>query len=179
MNWEVLLTLAAKIAGTAIFSIGGIATMIPEVHRLAVDKLGWLTDAQFAEAFAISQIAPGPNIMIMSMIGWRVAGLAGLLTATAATVVPTSLIAVIAGRADLRIANASWYRLLNRSVPPLVVGMIAASGIVTGQASIHTIFALGIAAGVALYVSTTRSNPLIPISVAVAVGIVAGRFGFL
>lgn len=91
---DTLITLVFKIATTALFSVGGIATMIPEIHRLAVDQLGWMTDAQFAEAFAISQIAPGPNIMIMSMIGWRVAGLAGMVAATAATVIPTSLIAV-------------------------------------------------------------------------------------
>lgn len=179
MNFDALAYLAMKIATTAVFSIGGIATMIPEIHRLAVDQLGWMTDAQFAEAFAISQIAPGPNIMIMSMIGWRVAGVAGMITATAATVVPTSLIAMILGRAELRVAQAPWYKLLGRSLPPLVVGLIGASGVVTGQASIHSLAGLGIAVGVAAYVASTKSNPLIPIFVAIFAGVAAGRMGWL
>ncbi len=49
-----------------------------------------MSDRQFAENFALAQTAPGPNIMVVSLIGWRVAGVAGLLVSTAAIIVPSS-----------------------------------------------------------------------------------------
>ena len=83
-NDDLLWAMALTFFTTAIFSFGGIATMIPEIHRQAVDIRGWLGNDDFATAFALSQIAPGPNILLMSMIGWRVAGWAGLAVATGA-----------------------------------------------------------------------------------------------
>ena len=53
------------------------------MHRVAVDVRHWMTDRQFADAFAISQMSPGPNVLIVP-IGHSVAGVAGALVATLA-----------------------------------------------------------------------------------------------
>ena len=85
MNWDVVLLMAHNFAKIAIVSVGGISVMIPEIHRQVVEVDAWMTNAQFASAFALSQVAPGPNILLMSLVGWRVAGFAGMAVATAAT----------------------------------------------------------------------------------------------
>lgn len=77
-----LVTMAIAFATAAVVSIGGIAAMIPEIHRQAVDVYHWMDDGQFATTFAISQIAPGPNILLMSLVGYRAQGLAGLAVST-------------------------------------------------------------------------------------------------
>jgi chromate transporter len=179
MNLHTLVTLAVTMATTAIVSIGGIQTMIPEIHRQAVEVYGWMDDAQFASTFAIAQIAPGPNILLMSLVGWRVAGFVGLLVATLATVVPTSLIALAARRAEVRLLHAHWYAVSRRSLPPIVVGLIIAAAMITGKAAITRPTGIAIALGVALYVTLTRTNPLVPLSIAILCGIVAGRLGYL
>ena len=175
MKTDVLVTMAMTFATTAIVSVGGIQAMIPEIHRQAVDVYGWMNDAQFATTFAISQIAPGPNILIMSLMGWRVAGFAGLVVATLATVAPTSFIALIAHRAEVRLLHARWYAITRRSLPPIVVGLIVASALITAKAAITAPIGSLIALGVALYVTFTRTNPLVPLFAAIAFGIVAGR----
>jgi chromate transporter len=171
--------MAVTFATTALVSVGGIAAMIPEIHRQAVGVYGWMDDAQFATAFAISQIAPGPNILLMSLVGWRVAGLAGLIVATLSTVVPTSLIALAAHRAEVRLSHARWYAITRRSLPPIVVGLIVASATVIAKAAITSYLGVVIAVGVALHVALTRTNPLVPLFAAIVVGIVAGRLGYL
>ena len=70
-------TLAWTFGLLSLFAIGGAASAIPEMHRIAVDLHHWMTDAQFADAFAISQLSPGPNILIVTLIGYQVAGVAG------------------------------------------------------------------------------------------------------
>jgi chromate transporter len=62
MKTDLLLAMGLTFFTTAIFSVGGISAMIPEVHRQVVEVHGWLGNDTFASAFALSQIAPGPNI---------------------------------------------------------------------------------------------------------------------
>ena len=178
MKTDLLFALGLTFFTTAIFSVGGISAMIPEVHRQVVEVHGWLGNESFATAFALSQIAPGPNILMMSMLGWRIAGWAGLVVATLATVVPTSALSLIAGRAENRISHARWYGLTKRAFPPLVVGLICASALVTAQAAIDEWLGYVLTAGVALFVALTRQNPLVPLAVATATGVIAGRFGY-
>jgi chromate transporter len=179
MNISLLITMAITFGSAAIVSVGGIAAMIPEIHRQAVDVYHWMDDAQFATTFAISQIAPGPNILLMSLVGYRVQGFIGLAVATLSTVLPTSLIALTAGRLENKLAHARWYAISRRSLPPIVVGLIVASGAITARAAITNVTGILIAIGVAVAVSTTRTNPLIPLCAAVVVGVIAGRAGLL
>ena len=86
-------TLAWTFGLLSLFAIGGAAAAIPEMHRIAVDLRHWMTDAQFADAFAISRLSTGPNILIVTLIGYQVAGVAGGLVATLAMCGPTAVVA--------------------------------------------------------------------------------------
>src|SRR5439155_16284706 len=67
-------TLAWTFGLMSLFAVGGANAAIPEMHRVAVDVQHWMTDQQFADVFAISQMAPGPNVLIVTLIGYSVAG---------------------------------------------------------------------------------------------------------
>jgi chromate transporter len=94
-----LLTLAGYFALLSLFAIGGANAALPEMHRLAVDVEHWMSDRQFADMFAIAQVTPGPNVIVVTLIGYHVAGLAGALVATVAMCGPTCLFAFFIGRA--------------------------------------------------------------------------------
>ena len=65
-----LSTLAAFFAVTSLLAVGGGNSVIPEMHRYAVDVQHWLTDRQFADSFALAQLTPGPNLIIVTLIGY-------------------------------------------------------------------------------------------------------------
>ena len=88
-----ILTLLWTFALMSLFAVGGANAAIPEMHRVAVDVRHWMTDKQFADIFAISQMAPGPNVLIVTLIGYAVAGVVGALIATLAMCVPTAVLA--------------------------------------------------------------------------------------
>jgi chromate transporter len=51
-------------------------------HRAAVEKYGWLTEAEFTDALALCQFMPGPNVVgIAICIGTKTRGLIGAVTA--------------------------------------------------------------------------------------------------
>jgi chromate transporter len=68
----------------SLLAVGGANSAIPEMHRIAVDVHHWMTDKQFADVFAISQLSPGPNVLIVTLIGYSVAGIFGAVAATLA-----------------------------------------------------------------------------------------------
>ena len=75
----------------SLFAVGGANSAIPEMHRVAVDVQHWMTDKQFADMYAISQLSPGPNVLIVTLIGYSVGGVAGGLVATLAMCAPTAV----------------------------------------------------------------------------------------
>jgi chromate transporter len=93
-----LFTLAWTFALMSLFAVGGANAAIPEIHRIAVDVRHWMTDTQFADVFAISQLSPGPNVLIVTLIGYQVAGIVGALVATLAMCGPTAILAYFVSR---------------------------------------------------------------------------------
>ena len=100
MNSEInpIWTLLWTFALMSLFAVGGANSAVPEMHRTAVDIHHWMTDRQFADIFAISQLSPGPNVLIVTLIGYSVAGVAGALTATVAMCGPTAVLAYYVSR---------------------------------------------------------------------------------
>ena len=82
----------------SLFAVGGANSAIPEMHWVAVDVHHWMDDRQFADVFAISQLSPGPNVLIVTLIGYSVAGVSGALAATLAMCGPTAILAYYVSR---------------------------------------------------------------------------------
>ena len=159
----------------SVLSVGGANAAIPEIHRQVVIVLHWMDDATFANLVAIGQTAPGPNVLVISMIGWHMAGLLGLIAATLAVVVPSSLMAFGIGRVMDRYAAVAWIGLVRTSLAPIAVGFMLATGIVMTRATFQGIVSLLVVAGVAALVYKTKLSPLWGIAAGIAVGIVGHR----
>jgi len=144
----------------SLFAVGGAAAAVPEMHRIAVEVQHWMTDKQFADAYAIAQLSPGPNVLIVTLIGYAVAGIPGALCATLAMCLPTALLAYAVSR-FLNRSNASrWPAIIQAALVPLSIGLMAASALILAQSTDRTIVALLLTALVALIASVTRVNPL-------------------
>lgn len=172
-----LWVIATKFAELSLVSIGGANAALPEIHRDVVTLLHWMDDATFARLFAISQAAPGPNIQFVSLIGWNRAGLAGLLVATLAIVLPSSLLAFGAGRAVTRWAETAWVGVTKAALVPLAIGLMLASGVVAARAADTTVLGWITTAGAAAFLSTSRRNPLWALAAGMLVSVVASRLG--
>jgi chromate transporter len=97
-------------------------------QRELVERLGWLTRAQFLELLALSQVLPGPNIVNLGLIlGDRTFGLRGAVAAVAGMLLgPMALVLMLAA------AAAQWRDL------PAVGGALRGMGIVAGALVLST-----------------------------------------
>ena len=144
----------------SLFAVGGANAAIPEMHRIAGDVQHWLTDKQFTDVFAISQLSPGPNVLIVTLIGYSVAGIAGALVATLAMCVPTAVLAFYASHLLTRSSHSRWPAIIQAALVPLSIGLMGASGLVLALSSDRTWIAGLVIAAVAALAFATRLNPL-------------------
>lgn len=87
---SIIVELVLQFSILSLLAFGGINALLPEIQRITVRTHHWMNDATFVHLFAIAQAAPGPNFLIVTLIGWHVAGLAGAFAATFAACVPSS-----------------------------------------------------------------------------------------
>jgi chromate transporter len=160
MNDSPLITLAGYFALLSLFAVGGANAAIPEMHRIAVDVMHWMNDRQFADMFAIAQMSPGPNIIIVTLIGYHVAGFAGAAVATGAMCGPTCLVAFFVARTWDRFKDAHWRISIQAGLVPVSLGLIGASAFVLARAADNNVYAGLLTAVTVVVAATTRINPL-------------------
>jgi chromate transporter len=119
-----------------------------------------MTDQQFADVFAISQLSPGPNVLIVTLIGYSVAGITGALAATLVMCVPTAALAYGVSRLLARSSHARWPGIIQAALVPLSIGLMGASALILAQTSDRNWAAVLATAGAAVLASLTRFNPL-------------------
>lgn len=155
-----LLTLLLHFSLLSIAAVGGGNSAIPEIHRQAVEVSGWMTERQFADIFAISQAAPGPNFLISTLIGYHVAGPVGALIATLGMCGPSSVLAYYVSGTWEKFKYARWRMAVQAGLIPVSVGLIGATGIIVAQAANHTWLAYAVTAVTAVITYATRLNPI-------------------
>ena len=144
----------------SLISVGGMPSVMPELQRYAVDVKGWVSPEDFIQLFAVGQAAPGPNMLIVSLIGWKIAGLTGALVALAAMCGPAGVLAWwVAGLWD-RFKDAPWRIAIQRAIAPIVVGLILSGGYVLATPEAPDWRLWAIAAAVAAATLYSKLNPL-------------------
>jgi chromate transporter len=128
--WEptaaVQLMLTFGVLSVTLFGSGYV--FIPVIQRLVVEH-GWLTQRQFVDGIAISQITPGPILITSAFVGYKVAGFLGAVLATLGMFVPPALIAIAAVRALDAIKSSQDVKAALAGLRPAVVGLLLAAAV--------------------------------------------------
>lgn len=170
MSGPILFTLGWRFLLMAFLAIGGANAVVPEMHRQVVEVERWMTDADFVALFAIASAAPGPNVLIVTLIGWQVAGVAGALVATAAMIGPTSVLTYGMFHAWSRFRDVPWSRPVQNGLVNVTIGLVATSGYLLARGAGTGPATAAITAVTALVSYRTKLNPLWAFGGAAAIG---------
>jgi chromate transporter len=156
-----LLEMALYFMLLSLISVGGLPSVMPELQRYVVDVKGWVSAEDFIQLFAVGQAAPGPNMLIVALIGWKVAGLGGALVALAALCGPAAVLAWWVADLWDRFKGTPWRTAIQRAIAPIVVGLILSGGYVLATPEDRPDWRLwAIAAAVAAATLYSKMNPL-------------------
>lgn len=141
-------------------SIGGTSTVLPDMHRYVVEANHWITDKQFADAYALAQAAPGPNVLYVTLIGWQAAGWLGAIATTLPLMIPALTLTMLVVRLSARKPDAPLGRAMRRGLAPISIGLTLASGWILARAAAGD-WRDGVLIGITLLVALRkRWNPL-------------------
>jgi chromate transporter len=156
---NILLDLFCTFAYLALISFGGVISVLAEMERLVVVHHGWMSHQAFVEAFALGQLAPGPNMLYVFLIGHQVAGFPGALAAGLGMFGPTSLLlAGVAWQAG-GTRRLTWIERFHSALGPVTIGLMAAAAWSLGRDLMGDIFLVGICGVAALLTARRLLDP--------------------
>jgi chromate transporter len=135
---KILVALALIFSQLSLLAFGGGNTIVPEMQRQVVEVEHWMSAQEFTALFALAQAAPGPNLMIVPMIGWRVAGIVGLIVASVANFLPSSLVTILAVRAWDKHKEHPLRSIVQAGLLPMTAGVLAATATILARSSDST-----------------------------------------
>lgn len=120
----------------SLLAVGGAITTVPEMHRYLVEQQRWLTEIQFNTSIVVAQIAPGPNILFVALIGWQVglnsgsiaAGLLGTFVTLFGILLPSTTLTYLAARWAHANRTRRSVRAFTQGMAPIVIALFLATG---------------------------------------------------
>lgn len=140
-NWT---DLFLHFASLSLLAVGGAITTAPDMHRYLVGEQGWLSESQFTSSIALSQAAPGPNVLFVALLGWNVGlnagggpsagwlawalALLGVLVTLVAIMLPSSILTYTATQWGHRNRELRAVRAFKAGMAPIVIALLIATG---------------------------------------------------
>ncbi|MDP3519077.1 MAG: chromate transporter [Hydrogenophaga sp.] len=140
-NW---LDLFSHFATLSLLGVGGAITTAPDMHRYLVHQQGWLSEAQFTSSIALSQAAPGPNVLFVALLGWNLGlnaaggpaagaiawwtALLGVVVTLTAIMLPSSVLTYTATRWAHKNRELRAVRAFKTGMAPIVIALLIATG---------------------------------------------------
>lgn len=153
------------------FSFGGGFAMIPFIQEQVIYINGWVTESEFLDMIAISQVTPGPiSINAATFIGAKVAGAVGGLVATSAVVLPSFVVVMSMLMVLKKVGKTQMMDNIYSGLRPVVMALILSALVSVGETSIIDYKTALIGIGVFLTLMKTRANILFVMAVAGVIG---------
>ena len=144
----------------SVLAVGGGTAVLPEMERLVVQQFHWMGDQQSRDIYSLGQVAPGPNMLMVMVIGYRLAGAAGAAVVAVAFFLPDCLVTFFANRLWSRFAASKWRAALQRGLAPVAIGLMLSGTYAIARLSILNLMGLAIALVTGGILFWRRVNPL-------------------
>lgn len=168
----ILLNLTLVFTHLSVLAFGGGNAILPEMQYQVVTVHHWMTAEQFSSLFAMAQAAPGPNMMIVPLIGWHVAGPSGLLVTSLAKFVPSSIITIYALKFWQCFKDHPLRARFEHALKPITVGLVLVSAWMIADASAQNILLVIIVIVTAFLGLSKKIHPLWVMLLGASLGVI-------
>ena len=156
----------------SLLCVGGGLGVIPEMERQSVSIHGWLTAREFVDGYTLTQLTPGPNMLVVVFVGYRANGVPGAILAGLAMFLPASVLAMVISHHWQQWRTRRWAVTAERALIPVGVGLMVGGVYTLARTAIHDTVTVTVAVLTALAVATDRVPPVLAV-------LAAGTLGWL
>src|SRR5699024_2535131 len=154
------------------FSFGGGYAMLPLLEEEVIRNHSWMTQGEFVDIFAISEMTPGPvAVNSATFVGYNVKGILGSAVATIAVILPSFIVISLIFISIAKFKNSPYIDWIFQGIRPVVLGLIAAAGVTVAKTSLIDIKSFIIGAGLFYFVTFKKLNPIFGIVIAGVLGL--------
>lgn len=169
----VLLRLFMSFLKVGAFSFGGGYAMLPLIKEEIIEVNGWLTNAEFIDILAVSEMTPGPiAINSATFLGYKVSGVMGSVVATFAVVLPSFIIMSLIFHFINKFKNSPYMEWIFTGIRPIVLGLIASASVSVAMDAFVDVKSILISIGLFYLVSFKKLNPIYAIILAGITGVI-------
>jgi chromate transporter len=155
----------------SLLTVGGGMAAFPEMKILTVEVHKWLTFPQLIHIYSLGQMAPGPNMMMIVVIGQWAGGLLGALLTLLAFFGPTALLAFIIARLWKKLEKWPWRTSIQQGLAPVSIGLLLAGSFTMAKGAISGLETGTIAVATLLILLQYKVNPALLVIGGALVGI--------
>lgn len=155
------------------FGFGGGYAMLSLIQNEVVEQNAWITNEQFTDIIAISQMTPGPiAINSATYIGYTVTGTVwGSALATLAVCLPSMTIMLLATRFYMKLSNNKYVSGAMAGMRPMMIGMIVAAALLLLTPETFIDWKSWLIFGVCFIASVKKINPILLIVLSALAGL--------
>ena len=175
MNTSALFGLASSFALFSLLAVGGGVAVLPEMQMIMETRYG-VSPESFVHIYGIGQLAPGPNMLMVLVLGYRVAGMLGAFTVLLAFFIPALILSLIGGRLWDRVGETPWRRAVQNALEPISLGLMISGLYAVAREALNGPVSFGLCAATFALLAATKINPVVIILGLSAVGVGLMRF---
>ena len=110
--------------GLGLQSFGGGTATLYLIQRAVVDQQGWMSGEEFAHNWAMVQLAPGINLLAITILtGWKIAGAPGIVAALGGLLLPSIGITILVSATYASVSTLPIVEAALQGVIPATVGL--------------------------------------------------------
>ncbi len=167
----------------SILAVGGGPAVLPQMKHETVAQHRWLTATQFTDLYSLGQLSPGPNMNMVTVIGYRVSGFAGAILVLIAFYLPSCTLAFVVGKIWDHFQGSPWRDAVQRGMAPITVGLMLSGVYAIGRTATfnldhslaHNLTTIAITLMVTIILLIRHVNPALLILAGAGVGWLALR----
>jgi chromate transporter len=154
-----LINLIWVFALLSILAVGGGTAVLPEMERMTVGHFQWITAGEFRDMYSLGQVAPGPNMTMVLLIGYKIAGALGALAVGLAFFLPDCVVTLVVHRLWDSLKDSPWRTAVQHGMAPVAIGLMASGTYAVARLSIFNLTSLLIATAVFILLLWRHFNP--------------------
>jgi len=159
---SLLIHLAWTFALLSVLAVGGGTAVLPEMQTILAHQFG-IDHTQFVHIYSIGQLAPGPNMLMVLVIGYQIAGLIGAGVVLLSFFLPSSLMCFYMGRLWNCFGESPWRRSIQNALEPISIGLMSSGVYAVAKASVVSSITLALALVTFYLILRTKINPVLVI----------------
>ncbi len=156
-----------------IFGFGGGYAILAMIQQEVVVHNAWLTQSEFMDVVAISQMTPGPiAINAATFVGYKQAGILGSLLCTFGVVLPSLIIMLIITLTYIKLRQQPWFKNIFQKLRWVTLGLIGAALYIVAKDAFPDWFSLILFLACLVIYTRFKMNPIVLMLIAAVAGMV-------